>query len=231
MNNLIKVTVFLAATLLATNQAVAKPKSVSENISRAPALEASYEQVQQDLAKHIGVNVRWGGQVIGSKKLDDKVTRVTLLAYPLDATGKPAAITAGENKAFAVNFDSKTLPRRLKVGSFVTVYGTVESGLKLTNGPLESLIPVVASLESKKWKSRNIVGSNSFARDRIRYYNSLGFAGNRFGFAGSRFGFGSSRFGFGSSRFGFSSSRFGFGGSKFGFGSRGFSKFGKFGRF
>jgi len=216
MKNLIKLTVLLAATFLVTNQAVAK--SVSKNISQAPEIAASYSQVQSDLAKHIGVNVRWGGQVIGTNKLD-KVTRVTLLSYPLDAKGKPSVNQAVTGEVFAVNFNKETLPKRLAVGNFITVYGTVNGGVKLVNGPLETIVPVIASQEAKKWKARSIAGlnRNRFASDRIRYYNSLGFSGSRFGFAGSRFGFGSSRFGFGS--------------SKFGFGGRGFSKFSRFGRF
>ncbi len=226
MKNLIKLTVLLAATFLVTNQAVAK--SVSKNISQAPEIAASYSQVQSDLAKHIGVNVRWGGQVIGTNKLD-KVTRVTLLSYPLDAKGKPSVNQAVTGEVFAVNFNKETLPKRLAVGNFVTVYGTVNGGVKLVNGPLETIVPVIASQEAKKWKARSIAGlnRNRFASDRIRYYNSLGFSGSRFGFAGSRF----NRFGFAGSRFGFGSSRFGFGSSKFGFGGRGFSKFSRFGRF
>jgi len=226
MKNLIKLTVLLAATFLVTSQAVAK--SVSKNISQAPEIAASYSQVQSDLAKHIGVNVRWGGQVIGTNKLD-KVTRVTLLAYPLDAKGKPSVNQAVTGEVFAVNFNKETLPKRLAVGNFVTVYGTVNGGVKLVNGQLETIVPVIASQEAKKWKARSIAGlnRNRFASDRIRYYNSLGFSGSRFGFAGSRF----NRFGFAGSRFGFGSSRFGFGSSKFGFGGRGFSKFSRFGRF
>jgi len=157
MKNLIKLTVLLAATFLVTNQAVAK--SVSKNISQAPEIAASYSQVQSDLAKHIGVNVRWGGQVIGTNKLD-KVTRVTLLSYPLDAKGKPSVNQAVTGEVFAVNFNKETLPKRLAVGNFVTVYGTVNGGVKLVNGPLETIVPVIASQEAKKWKARSIAGLN-----------------------------------------------------------------------
>jgi len=225
---------------------MAKTKDISPNISLAPAIEASYDQVRSDLNKHLGVNVRWGGQIIESQKLD-KLTRVTLFAYPLDDQGKPSAQQAVSGNVFVVDFDKSTRRKNLAVGSFITVYGTVDGGLKITNGPLETLVPVLVSQEVKKWKSRQIAGfdrrRNSVTSQRARYYNSLGFADSRFGFSNSRFGFTNSRFGnsrfgfgsnrigfrgsrFGSSRFGFGSSRFGFRGSRFGFGS---SKFG-FGR-
>ena len=220
MKNLIKFTAVLAAALLTISPATAKSKSVPANISNAPAIEASYDQVQKDIAKHQGVNVRWGGRIIGSQK-SGKVTQVTLIAYPLDSDGKPSALEAPIGKAFVVNFDKSTRPRKLAVGNFITVYGPVKGTAKLTNGPLESLVPVVTSQEAKKWKARNIAGLN---RGRNVNYNSLAFRDSRFGFRGSRFGFGSSRFGFGSSRFGF-------GGSRFGFGSRGFSQFGGFSKF
>ena len=252
MNKLIKFAALLTAALLVLNPAMAKTKAISPNISHAPAIEASYDQVRSDLNKHLGVNVRWGGQIIESQKLD-KLTRVTLFAYPLDAQGKPSAQQAVSGNVFVVDFDKSTSRKNLSVGSFITVYGTVDGGLKITNGPLETLVPVLVSQEVKKWKSRQIAGfdrrRNSVTSQRARYYNSLGFSDRRFGFSNSRFGFnnsrfafrgsrfgksrfgfGSSRFGFRGSRFGFGSSKFGFGRSKFGFGSRGFSRFNRFGR-
>lgn len=223
MKNLLKLSAFLAATLLVTGPANAIGKSVSENISHAPTIVASYDQVKDGLDKHKGVNVRWGGQVIGTESVD-KATLVSLLAYPLDTKGRPHVLEEATGKVFVVKFNEDNLPKRLKAGNFITVYGAVAGGAKLVNGPLESTVPVVASLESKKWKSRNIVGLNN-SRNYV-------VGANRFG----RFGLGNrvyinDRFGFAGSRFGFGGNRFGFRGSRFGFGGRGFSKFRGFRRF
>ena len=243
MKSTVKLIALLTIAQLAMTSALAKP--ISKNISSPPLIAASYEQVQSDLAKHLGVNVRWGGQVIGSQSID-QITRITVLAYPLEANGTPSTERAIQGNAFAIDFDNSSLPRKLKEGNFITVYGPVIGGLKLTNGPLETLVPVIASEEVKKWNQRNIVGLNRtrnrdrFASERLRYYNSLGFGslgfvGNRRGFStfDNRFGtFGASRFSFGSSRFKYGSSRFGFGSSRFGHGGhRGFSKFRRYGRY
>jgi len=233
MKNLIKFTAFLVATLLTISQAAAKSSTVSPNIAHAPAIEASYDQIQNDLAKHIGTNVRWGGQVINSEKIGD-ITRVTLVAYPLDSEGRPFVSRATQGNTFVVDFDKGTRPKRLKDGSYITVFGTVDGSLKFTNGPLEKSVPVIASQEAKKWKKRDIafIGQGrDVYRNRVYVGNRFGFGSSRFGFGSSRFGFGSSRFGFGSSRFGFRGNRFGFSRSKFGFGGRGFSRFGRFGRY
>ena len=227
MKNLLKLSAFLAATLLVTGPANAIGKSVSDNISHAPTIVATYDQVKDDLVKHKGVNVRWGGQVIGTESVD-KATLVSLQAYPLDTKGRPHVLEEPVGKVFVVKFNENNLPKRLKAGNFITVYGAVAGSAKLVNGPLESTVPVVASLESKKWKSRNIVGLNN-SRNYVVGANRFGL-GNRV-YINDRFGFAGSRFGFRNNRFGFRGSRFGFRGSKFGIGGRGFSKFRGFRRF
>ena len=221
MKKLIKFTTLLVVSLFITGQANAK--SVSEKISHAPAIDASYSQVQADVAQHLGTNVRWGGQVIGSEKID-KLTRVTVLAYPLDSEGKPAVNQSPLGDAFVVDFEKNSCPSDLALGNYITVYGRVDSDIKLINGPLETQVPLVVSQEVERWSERSITGintaRNSLAFDRL-YYDSLAFSGS------SRFGFTNSRFGFSSSRFGFSNSRFGL--SRFG--NRSFSTFGRFGRY
>ena len=257
MKNIIRNTALLAMALLATALATstASAQRASTKITTAPAISVSYEQVQSDLPKHLGVNVRWGGQIIGSQTIDN-ITRVTVLAYPLNAKGVPSAEQAIDGSAFAIDFDKTSRRKKLAEGNFITVFGPVVGGLKLTNGPLETLVPVITSTEYKKWNQRKIAGLDpsreSFAFDRARYYNSLGvgslgFIGSRRGFSSiqnRRLGtFGSTRLGFfrdnrfgtfGNSRFGtFGNSRFGtFGSSRFGHrGTRGFSRLNRFGRY
>ncbi|MFT6407138.1 MAG: starvation-inducible outer membrane lipoprotein [Arenicella sp.] len=57
-------------------------------ISIAPAIDVPYAEVIRNIPEHIGVNLRWGGQIIGIKTIE-KLTRLTVLAYPLNAKGQP----------------------------------------------------------------------------------------------------------------------------------------------
>ena len=149
MRNLIKLTLLLALALVTNNQVLANDKSVSDNISPASAIERSYTQVKKDLAKHIGASVRWRGQVIGSQTLD-KITRVTLVSYPLDANRRPSANEATNGMTFVVDFNQENLPKRLTQGNLITVYGTVEGGIKIVNGSIKALIPVLTAQQAKK---------------------------------------------------------------------------------
>ena len=64
--------------------------SLSPQISYAPAIDVSYNDVVKNVPEHVGVNVRWGGQIIAAENPKSGAkTRLTLLAYPLKANGKP----------------------------------------------------------------------------------------------------------------------------------------------
>ncbi len=241
MKKLIKATILLVVSLVITTQTNSQP--IPARITNTPAIDVSYKQVQSDLTKHLGVNVRWGGQIIDSQQTDTS-TLVILQAFPLDTEGKPSVGGDIESSIFVVDYDKNSSPKNLAVGNYITVYGSVEGDLELINGPLQMLVPVVTSQEIQRWAERYVLSSsqnqNDVVSNGLTYYNfqaysgfSQGYGGiNQFGnrnsffgnsFGNSRFGFNNNRFGFNNSRFGFSNSRFGFGGNQLGFGN---SRFG-----
>ena len=222
------------------------------NIAFAPAIEISYKEVVENLDQNIGVNVRWGGQVIESVRINDATVRLTVFAYPLSNEGRPLQLQqSNQGGQFVVDLVDGFAEGIDFSGRFLTFYGGVASGLIVSNGNRQKKIPVIKAQEFVDW---NMVDQNrTFAGDQQRnsyyylgvktgqfsyssrfyspYYSSrfgLGFSSvhNAFGGRGfSRRGFSRSRGfsrGFGFSRRGFSRSR-GFS-RGFGFRGRGFSR-------
>jgi starvation-inducible outer membrane lipoprotein len=141
-------------------------------ISYAPAIDVSYQEVADRLKQHIGVKVRWGGQVISSENVDT-LTRLTVIAYPLNAQGRPDRKVNSDFKAGRFIVETQNLDAS-KQSRFVTVYGSITGEEVLTNGALKKVIPVVTAIESKKWSDSD---RGYIARtDRHLPYNGLGYA-------------------------------------------------------
>ncbi|MFT5611403.1 MAG: starvation-inducible outer membrane lipoprotein [Arenicella sp.] len=146
-------------------------------ISYAPAIDVSYQEVADRLKQHIGVKVRWGGQVIGSENVD-KLTRLTVIAYPLNAQGRPDRKVIDDVKADRFIVETYNIGVS-KEGHFVTVYGPITGEEVLTNGTLKKVVPVVSAIESKEWSDSD---RRYIARTGRRLpYNGLGY-GYSFGF-------------------------------------------------
>lgn len=175
---------FAIATLLLSLGACASSGKGSQGaatppleISYAPAIDVSYEEVVNRLKAHIGVKVRWGGQIVGSQDIDG-LTRLTVIAYPLNAQGRPDRKVSNDFAAGRFIVESKNF-NPSKEGRFMTVYGPVSGEQLLTNGKLERLIPVITAIESKEWNDADL---KYIARTgRHLPYNGLGF-GYNFGF-------------------------------------------------
>jgi len=173
-------------------------------IRYAPAIDTSYREVSENIKESIGVNVRWGGEIIDSKRVGE-LTELTVFAHPLSKDGRPAPWSDKEfsNDRFivAVKEQKETLLRK-----YVTVYGQVSGEKELVNGPRSITVPIITAIESKEWNPKV---SND--RRGVAYYN-LGHSTGHFRSFGHRNSFG---------RF----SKFGHRGFSR-FGNRGFGKFG-----
>jgi outer membrane lipoprotein len=143
---------------------------VPNQITIAPAIDVAYDDVIKNVPDHIGINVRWGGQIIGVENAESS-TRLTVLAYPLNSKGQPnhqrgEGFVGGRFIVDTTTFDSE------KNNRFVTVYGRISDKEVLKNGHLTQTIPVITALESKEWTEHD----RRYARERIRLpYNGLGF--------------------------------------------------------
>ena len=186
--------------------------STANEIRYAPAIDTTYDEVSNNITDSIGINVRWGGEIIRSKKVGDK-TELTVFSHPLSNDGRPVPWSDKEfsNGRFIVEVDDYD---HSLIRKYLTIFGTVPGEKTLTNGPKSIVVPVITAIESKEWLPE---ASND--KRGIAYY-SLGHGSRHF----SRFGrFGNRSF----SRFDRNYYGHGFrSGSRFGsrgfFGRRGF---------
>jgi len=131
----------LAQTLQATKETQAtfdeqKAKGVTSNdafapnIAFAPAIEISYKEVLDNLEQSIGADVRWGGQVIESVKVNDSTVRLTVFAYPLSNEGRPLqTVQSSDGGRFVVDLIDGFAENIDFNGRFLTFYGDVTSGI------------------------------------------------------------------------------------------------------
>lgn len=163
----------------------------SPRINYAPVIDVAYNDVAENVAKHIGAKVRWGGQIVSSEDHGD-LTKLTVFAYPLSANGKPARKVNENYKGgrFVVEIENEDLRNARLQDRFVTVYGEVSGELTVVNGPLEKTLPIVDALEIEDWQYRD---HRRYADIQLGLaYHGLGFRyGNdyshRYGFYGSPF--------------------------------------------
>lgn len=149
----------------------------STQINVTPAIDVPYGQVIENVQDYLGVNVRWGGQIIAVENTQE-VARLTILAYPLDSKGLPKqqqlkGFVGGRFIVETDFFDSQSNDR------FLTVFGPISGKEILNNGKLTKTIPVVTALEIKEWSANE----SRYGQQRHRLpYNGLGF-GIRLGHA------------------------------------------------
>lgn len=154
-------------------------------IAYAPAIDVSYAEVLSNVGQHVGVNVRWGGQIVKSESIANG-RRLTVFAYPLNNKGKPDQKPNGnfDGGRFIVEIEGETADGDELEQRYITVYGTVSGGFKLTNGPKQKIIPVLAALETIEWDTDD--RKRYYARDYGYAYHGLAL---RYGHYGHPFGF------------------------------------------
>lgn len=189
----------LAITLSAC-ASVQQKGQLPQSLSVAPAIDVSYSEVNKNIPENIGLNVRWGGQIIGARKVGD-VTELTVFSYPLSKEGRPIPLSDKEfdGGRFIVevgDYDSNNS------AGYLTVYGQISGQKTLVNGPRSLVIPVVTAVDSTAWEKEA-------SRDRrgIAYY-SLGLSTGHFN---SYYGYGNRGF----ARFGLSSGYYSYNGLGF----------------
>lgn len=235
----------VAMLALGLSACASTPNSSASNSTRgAQVTDTSYIKVSENIEENIGLNVRWGGEIISSKKVGN-ATEFLVFSHPLSKDGRPAPWSDDNfvNGRFIVKVNGNQATPSPK---YLTVYGEVSGEKTLVHGSNTKIVPVISAVESKEWNATDSINNqeiasinnrrsvrtnnfNSFDRFDNRgfnRFNSLGFSR----FSNNSFGrFGNRSFSrFGNRGFGRFSNR---GFSRFG--NRGFSRFGNrgFGRF
>lgn len=199
MKSLIKASATLVCLLsLAACASTGNNRLLSPQIAHAPAIDVPLSAVVDNVNENLGVNVRWGGQIIHAEDVQKpveegqqpkEITRVTVVAHPLLGSGKPdwRSRPDFDGGRFIVEISDfhEQIHRR-----FITVYGPISGAQTLSNGKRQTTIPVVTALESADWNDPH---------DRYRYqvgfrhdlpYNGLGFRYgyyDGYGYSGSVF--------------------------------------------
>lgn len=225
---MIKSTKIISSVVLAlalSACASTSPKiQISENLAVAPAIDVPYNEVNKNINGNIGVNVRWGGEIVRSRKVGD-MAELTILSTQLDNNSQPIPRSVDDfaDRRFIVIVPEhdNTLLRQ-----YFTVFGSVSGERTLVNGPRTKVIPVITAIETMAWDPKASSRKSSLAHSKLdrrsRHYNSFNQFNNRGFTSFNNFG----RF----SSFGHfnSFSRFnGLGRSRFNRGFRSSSRFGR----
>jgi len=167
---------------------------VPPQIHFQPAIDVPYKDVVKNIDDNIGVNVRWGGQVISGEQVDESTTRLTIFVHPLTDNGRPISVGKSnlDGGRFVVDLKDGLAEGVAFDGHFVSFYGTVSGEKVLRNGNKEITIPVVEAIELVDW---DMVDRQNYAKDRRgNAYYSLGYRTGHFYYPGryrySRFGIG-----------------------------------------
>ncbi len=182
--------------------------SIANEIRIAPSIDTSYEEVSRNIKENLGLKVRWGGEIVNTKKVGD-LTELTVFAHPLSEDGRPLPWSDKNfvNGRFIVQVEDH---KQTLIRKYVTVYGEVAGSKTLVNGPKSTLIPVVNAIESKEWKPEASNDKRGIA------YHSRGHHSGRFNSI---------------NRFNRHRSFGHFGRSSYGLGFRSFNRFDRFNRF
>lgn len=170
MTNLIKnIFVTVAVLSLSACASTGGKSTISKKIQHAPAIDVAYRQAAENLQDHIGVNVRWGGQIVAAEDVGNK-TRLTVIAYPLSNEGKPIAKSSNKFQGghFIVELENFDIDES---GDLMTVYGKISSEEVLTNGKLKKSIPVVTAFETESW---DLDSRRRYADRHYRPYHGFG---------------------------------------------------------
>ncbi|MHB1951316.1 MAG: Slp family lipoprotein [Acidiferrobacteraceae bacterium] len=144
----------LGASLIALAGCASMPR-VLRNRSVDAALQPA--MVMRRPAKWIGHEVRWGGTIIRTENRR-RSTRVELLAYPLDATGRPK-LRAMPYGRFYVEVPGYLEPVIYRRGRALTVVGRVKGVVRGHIGRAPYVFPDVAGQALHLWPRRRRSGS------------------------------------------------------------------------
>ena len=167
-----------------TEQKEAAPKKTKEqqtkeelstNITFPPTIDIAYADVSGNVDQHIGANVRWGGEVIESTKIDESTVRMTVFGLPLSNEGRPIKqAKLDENYGrFIIELKADSAKNVNFKGRYVTMFGDITSQLAVTNGTLEKAIPVVNAEELVDWNTVDQI--RTYAKN-LRAYHARSYA-------------------------------------------------------
>lgn len=147
-------------------------------IRQPPPGDPDVAQARDDIDRHSGARVRWGGSIAAVENRDEE-TWLEIVASRLDSQGRPVYDDRTPGR-FLARMPGFMDPEIYAPGRSVTVYGEVEDSIVGLIGEHEYTYPLIRSFKHQLWPERD----DRYARPR---------AGVHFGFHHgfrSRFGVG-----------------------------------------
>ncbi|MGH1540834.1 MAG: Slp family lipoprotein [Arenicella sp.] len=150
-------------------------------ITQAPDNDPQYSEVLDDIDTKLGLNVRWGGEVIAISKHETH-TEVTVLNSPITMTGRPDYTNMDSRRhrgRYIIHVPQTVAIRGLRRNKLVTVYGELSGSEQILIKDDKRTSPVVFAVEIKTWPSQAQYHSS-------QYFLHYGFSDGYYGF-GYRF--------------------------------------------
>lgn len=143
-----RILMLAAALLLAGCATLGRP--LPADITHPPPRNLQLSEVQADIGAYLGAHVRWGGTVVQVTAGPGGVKRVEILDRTLDAAGRPI-LRPVSNGRFIIEAAPDVQPRLYRIGSLVTVAGTVVGAARSSLGVR---VPVVRVIHFVRWRWR-----------------------------------------------------------------------------
>lgn len=124
--HLLAVVYALVALSLAGCAGVSRP--LPADIVTPPPGNLQLVEVLGNIAAHTGAHVRWGGTVVEVTRQASGFVRIQVLERKLDASGQPLNYGPSDGR-FVIRAASNVDPARYRIGSEVTVAGTIEGAV------------------------------------------------------------------------------------------------------
>ena len=130
--------------------ATSSPTIFNQPMPGAPSLT----QVNEDIEKHNGSRVRWGGVIASVKNRQDE-TWIELVQYQLDRRGRP--IDSDSQGRFFLKFAGFLEPKEYAIGREITAVGEVTETITQKIGEHNYVYPVVSvnTAEYVLWNELN----------------------------------------------------------------------------
>ena len=122
-------------------------------LTEAPDRDLQYYQVIAEIEQYLDGQVRWGGEIIEIKHIDN-ITLLTVIEHPIAAAGEPDYTIhyRDESRKYVVEFDYSLANDTISRHAFITVFGLISGKTSVQDPEVE--VPVIKVLDSAFWPSR-----------------------------------------------------------------------------